>query len=213
MTLPRILIASPFDPAGVEFLREAAEVDFRPDLSPDELESLIGPYNALIVSSETRVGDRVIESAYLLQVIGVAGASLDRLNVSAARAQNVEIINVPDPRTLAQAEEALRLMLMLTYRHGAPGLAGKTVGIIGFGGTGHEVARRARAFDMQVLVHQPLLTPELALEVGVELRELRALLAEADYISLHVPETPETRPLIAAGDLAHCRPTAFQRPS
>jgi phosphoglycerate dehydrogenase-like enzyme len=208
-SLPRVLITIPFDPAGVELLRETASVDLRPDLPPAELEAVIGDYQALIIGSETPVPDRTIEYAYQLQVIGVAGSSLERLNVSAARAQAVEVINVPDRRTLALAEQTLRLLLTLAFRQGNASLAGATLGIVGFGRVGHEVARRARAFDMRVLVHQPRLTPELALEVGAELRELRSLLAEADYVSLHLPTRAETRQLIAAGELECCRPQSY----
>lgn len=209
VTRRRILIATPFDDSGIEILREAGEVDYQPELDPDELESVIGSYHALVVSSEMRVPDRTIEYAYQLQVIGVTGSSLDHLNVSTARSQDVEVVNVPDSRTLALAEETMRLILSLSRKSDAVGLAGKRLGIIGFGGTGHEVARRARAFDMRVLVHQPRLTPELALDVGAEMRELHALLAEADFISLHVPPTTETWHLIGAEELSLCRPSTF----
>jgi len=124
---PKILITIPFDKAGLQILEEIAEVDIRTGLSPDELENIISDYHALIVNSESLVPDRTIEYAYQLQVIGVAGASLDHLNVSAARAQGVAVVNLPNPRSLALAEQILRLMLTMAHRHQAVGLSGKTV--------------------------------------------------------------------------------------
>ncbi len=165
--------------------------------------------HALIVGSETLVPDETLERAYHLQVIGVAGASLDHLNVNAARAQGVDVINIPDQRTLALAEQTIFLMLSLAHRNRPVGLAGKTLGIVGFGAVGHEVARRARAFDMRILVNQPRLTPELALEAGAEPRDLPLLLEEFDFISLHVPSTEETREMIGEAELRHCKHTAY----
>lgn len=201
---PKILITIPFDQAGLLMLEEIAEVDIRTGLSPAELENIIADYNALIVSSESLVPDRTIEYAYQLQVIGVAGESMDHLNVSAARAQGVAIVNVPNRRSLAMAEQTMGLMLNLAHRQHAVGLSGKTLGIIGFGAVGHEVARRAKAFGMRVLVNQPRLTPELALEVGVEPCDFGVLLQQSDYISLHVPNTSKIRHIISTGELADC---------
>jgi len=202
---PKILITIPFDQAGLLMLEEIAEVDIRTGLSPHELENIIADYNALIVSSESLVPDRTIEYAYQLQVIGVAGESLDHLNVSAARAQGVAIVNVPNRRSLAMAEQTMGLMLSLAHRQHAVGLSGKTLGIIGFGAVGHEVARRAKAFGMHVMVNQPRLTPELALEVGVEPCDFRVLLKKSDFISLHVPNTSKISHLISTDELADCR--------
>ncbi len=206
---PRVLIASPFDAAGVARLQEVAEVDHRPALRGEKLEAAIGDYNALIVDSETPVPDRTIEYAYQLHVIGVAGASLIHLGVSAARAQGVEVINVPDPRTLALAEQTFGLMLNMAYQDGGQGLANKTLGIVGFRDVGREIAERARAFRMRVVVHQPRLTPQLALEAGVELCELHELLEVSDYVSLHLPSTLETRGLIGPNKLSHLGPQAY----
>ncbi len=200
----RVLIAIPFDTVGIQRLQEIAEVDYRPHITAEELETVIGGYQGLIVSSEGQLPDQVIEAAYKMQVIGVTGASLGHLNVSAARAQDVKVINVPNRRTLALAEQTLGMMLTLGHRQEAVGLAGRTLGIVGFGAVGHEVARRAQAFGMHVLVNQPRLTPELALEAGVEACDLQALLCQADYVSLHLPTTPETHHLIDRQALERC---------
>ncbi len=202
----KILITISFDESGLAILKEIAQVEIRTGISSTELESIIGDYHALIVSSERPVPDRTIEYAYQLQAIGVAGASLDHINVSAARAQGVAVVNVPNPRSLALAEQIFGAMLTLAHRHQAVGLSGKTLGIIGFGPVGHEVARRAKAFGMRVLVNQPRLTPELALEVGVELCDFQTLLQNSDLISLHVPSTPNIRNLIAEEELDLCPP-------
>ncbi len=204
----KILIASRFDDAAVTHLRKYADVDLLPNLAQKDLENCIGEYDALIVNSETYVPDRTIEYGYRLQVIGVAGPALDNISVSAARAMGVEVINVPDPQTLAVAEQTMGALLTQAHSHGRVGLAGRTLGIIGFGGLGHQVALRARAFDMNVLVHQPRLTPELALTVGVELRNLPDLLTESDFISVHLPETQETAGMLGADELSLCRESA-----
>ena len=203
-----ILIASRFDHVAVTELRKHADVDLHPHLTQEELEECIGEYDALIVDSETYVPDRTIEYGYRLQVIGVAGPELDNISVSAARAVGVEVINVPDPQTLESAEKTMGAVLTQAHSHGSKVLSGRTLGIIGFGGVGHQVALRARAFDMRVLVHQPRLTPELALTVGVELRDLQELLTESDFISVHLPESLETEKLIGVDELRLCRKSA-----
>ena len=206
---PKVLITLPFDPAGIEKLQQVADVDLQPGLSSEALENRIGDYQAVIVSSEQRLIDRTIEYAHLLQVIGVAGASLERVNVSAARAQGVQVVNVPDRRTIARAEQTLGLMLNLGLQHHAVGLAERTLGIVGFGALGQEVARRARAFGMHVLVHQPRLTPELALEDDLEQRELHQLLSESDFVTLFLPESRETKHLICEEELRKLGPSSF----
>ncbi len=206
---PKVLITLPFDPAGLARLQQVADVDLRPNLTSEALESVIGGYQAVIVSSNQRLIDRTIEYAHLLQVIGVAGASLERVNVSAARAQGVQVVNVPDRRTIARAEQTMGLMLNLGLQKHAVGLAERTLGIVGFGALGQEVARRARAFGMRVLVHQPRLTPELALEGDLEQRELHHLLTESDYVTLFLPESPETNHLICEEELQRLRPSSF----
>lgn len=206
---PRILITIPLHPAGIARLEEIASVESKPGASLQELASLLEECHALVVGSETLVPDETLDRAYHLQVIGVAGASLDHLNVNAARAQGVDVINIPDQRTLALAEQTIFLMLSLAHKNRSVGLAGKTLGIVGFGAVGHEVARRARAFDMRILVNQPRLTPELALEAGAEPRDLPLLLEESDFVSLHVPLTDETREMIGEAELRRCKHTAY----
>lgn len=226
MNRPRVLICDPIHDDGVGLLREQAEVDIRTDLSRSELEQVIGGYDAVVVRSATKLPASVINAGHRLRVIGRAGSGLDGIDVSAARVQGIEVVNCPNANTLAVAEHTMGLLLALSRRIPAADrsmkagrweksklmgldLAGKTLGIIGFGRIGRQVAQRAQAFDMRVIVNQPRLTPELALEWGVEQRDLPDLLREADFVTIHVPIRPETEGLIGAEELALMKPSAY----
>ncbi len=224
--LPRILICDPIHDDGVELLRQHAEVEVRPGLAREALEAAVADFEALIVRSATKVPASVIARGHRLRVIGRAGAGLDSIDVSAARVQGVEVVNCPDANTVAVAEHTLALMLTLARRLVAAdqsmkagrweksrlmgtGLNGKTLGIIGFGRIGRQLAKYAQALGMRVIVNQPRLTPELALEWGVEQAELPRLLREADFATLHVPLRPETNGMLGANELALMQPSAF----
>ena len=212
--LPRILVCHPLHPAGVERLRQAAIVDIETSLSSDDLQAIIGQYQAIIVGPNMRLPHYVIEAGYNLRVIGCAGSRLDHVDVSTARAVGVEVRTSPSSSAVAVAEHTMTHMLLLAMqaaRHNpalSAGLAGKTLGIIGFGLIGQQVARRALSFDMRVIVNQPRLTPELALEAGVVATDLIDLLRKADFVSLHVPFKAETETLIGAAELGWLKPTA-----
>jgi threonine dehydratase len=212
---PQVLICAPIDEQGLNILKEAVEVDVRQDLKAGELQKIIGRYHGLIVDDTVRVSGQVIEYGFRLRVIGCTGSRLDNIDVSAARSLGIEIRYRPGSNAVAMAEHTLSLMLALAGRFSkdedAPGLglAGKTLGIIGFGRIGRQVAQRAVAFDMHVIVNQPRLTPELALAAGVEITDLNDLLREADFISLHVPFKAETETLIGRRELALMKPGAF----
>lgn len=213
---PRILVCDPIDTAGLKILREVGDVDVKLNLNKEELRAIIGDYQALIVRNATHIPGQTIEYGYKLRAIGCVGGWLDNVDVSTARALGVEICYSPGSNTVAIAEHTLTLMLILSQRQNdagvqypARGLAGKTLGIIGFGRIGRQVAQRALAFDMRVLVNQPRLTPELALAAGVAACDLVELLQEADFVTLHVPFKAETETLIGARELALMKPTAF----
>ncbi|MFZ0546762.1 MAG: pyridoxal-phosphate dependent enzyme [Candidatus Promineifilaceae bacterium] len=212
---PQVLICTPIDEQGLNILKEAAEVDVRPNLKAEELQKIIGRYHGLIVDDTVRVSGQAIEYGFRLRVIGCTGSRLDNIDVSAARSLGVEIRYRPASNTVAMAEHTMSLMLALAGRFSNEdddpglGLAGKTVGIIGFGRIGRQVAQRAVAFDMRVIVNQPRLTPELALAAGVEVTDLNDLLREADFVSLHVPFKAETETLIGSQELALMKPGAF----
>lgn len=211
---PRVLVCDAIHETGLDMLRQETEVDLRPGLQHAELLAAIGRYQALVVSPQTRVDQRIIEAGFNLRVIACTGPRLDNIDVTAARTMGIEVRGTPSSSAVAIAEHALAQMLLLSYRAAAqsvdvkPGLAGKVLGIIGFGLVGQQVARRARAFDMPVMVNQPRLTPELALNAGVTATDLVDLLREADFITLHVPFRAETRTLIGRQELAQMKPGA-----
>lgn len=223
---PRVIICDSIAEVGVEMLREHADVDIKTGLSPAELMAIIGDYEAMVVRSATQVTAEIIEHGRQLKVIGRAGAGLDNIDIVAAQKKGIKVVNCPDANTLAVAEHAMALLLALarhlphadtSLKEGkweknklmGTGLTGKTLGIIGFGRIGRQVAIRAKAFGMKVLVNQHRATPELNLELGVEAVDLVDLLKESDFVTLHVPARPETEKLIGAEQLALMKPTAY----
>jgi phosphoglycerate dehydrogenase-like enzyme len=226
--LPRILVCDPLHEDGLALLQQSAHVDVveGPGLTVHELEERIGSYHAVINRSRTPIPESVIRRGVHLRVIARAGAGLDNINADVAREMGIQVINAPDANTIAVAEHAFALMLGLA-RHIPQAdqsmkagrweksalvgteLAGKTLGIIGFGRIGRQVAMRAKAFDMHILVNQNRLTPELAQEWRIENVDLLDLLTASDFISIHVPMRPANVGLIGAEELAHMRPTAY----
>lgn len=225
---PRLLICDPIHPAGVALLRQHAHVDLidNPGLTPQELSARIGDYDGVIIRSRTPLSAAVIAQAGRLRVIGRAGAGLDNIDVAAAEARGVAVVNCPNATSISVAEHTFALMLGLArhltradqglkagrwekpHLEGAE-LAGKTLGIIGFGRIGREVTRRAKAFDMHVLVNQTRATPELAQMWQIEQVDLGALLRRADFITLHVPMRADNLGLIGVHELALMQPTAY----
>ncbi len=223
---PKVLICEPIAEEGLALLHEYADVEVLPNLTPDALLSVVYDFEAIVVRSKTQVDARVIEHARRLKVIARAGAGLDNIDVSAALENGVQVVNSPDANTLAVAEHTMGLLLALARRlmradfslkEGrweksslmGTSLYGKTLGIIGFGRIGREVAIRARAFGMKVLINQRRPTPELELAEGIQVVDLNDLLRDSDFVSLHVPSRPETRGMISEGQLALMKPTAY----
>lgn len=225
---PRVLILDPLHPDGVDLLRTVADVDAigKPGLTEAELIQRIGDYQAVINRSRTSVTAAVIERGERLRIIVRAGVGLDNIDVDAAEARGIAVANCPDATTTAVAEHALALLLA-SARHVARadaslkagrweksklrgvGLHGKTLGIIGFGRIGKEVALRAQAFGMHVLVNQTRPTHELAQGWSVEAVGMTELLERADFVSLHVPMRPSNRGMIGGEELAMMKPTAI----
>jgi len=221
-----ILVADRISNEGLDILNKAGtEVDIKLGLKPEELESIISGYDALIVRSQTRVTAEVIKAGKKLKVIARAGAGVDNIDVNEATEQGILVVNAPASNTIAVAEHVLGLMLALirhipqahhTLKSGVwaksefmgTELRGKTLGIIGLGRIGAEVARRARAFEMKVIAHDPFVTVDYARNLQVELVSLEKLLSESDFITLHSALTAETRGLIGAKEIALVKPTA-----
>jgi D-3-phosphoglycerate dehydrogenase len=209
----KILISDPIHPDAVAWLKgqPGALVSFQPELSHEELLAVISEYDALIVRSRTKVTKEIIAAAKNLKVIGRAGTGLDNIDVEAAQRANIIVLNAPGANATAVAELTVGLMIALArdlpsaVSAAASGkkvksygteLAGKTLGIIGYGRIGRLVAHLALAFGMRVLAYD-IVTPE-QVEPGVQMTSLEALVRDSDFVSLHVPLTEQTRGLVSA---------------
>ena len=193
--MARILVSDRVDRAGVDLLSAAGhEVDLRPGIAPGDLAAVIGSYEALVVRSETQVTAELLAQADRLQVVGRAGVGVDNVDLDAATQRGIVVVNAPTGNTVAAAEHAIALMLALvrhipqahsSLREGkwergkfvGAQLSGKTLGVIGLGKVGSEVARRAKAFQMEVLGYDPYVPEEFARNLGAELVDMDALLA------------------------------------
>jgi D-3-phosphoglycerate dehydrogenase len=220
----KVLIADPIAEEGIEALRAHVEVDVRLGLGRDELIAAIGDYEAIVVRSETKVSAEVIEAGRKLQVIGRAGVGVDNIDVEAATRRGIVVVNAPAGNIVSAAEHTIALMLAMARsipqanaqlrsgvwrRYDFLGIEvrNKTLGIIGLGNVGSEVARRAKGLEMRLIAHDPFVSIEYARNLGVELVSLKELLKESDFITLHTPLTEATRGLIGAKELAMVKPT------
>jgi D-3-phosphoglycerate dehydrogenase len=214
-TTRRILITDPIADAGIDLLRASPgfEVDVRTDLDADALAAEVGAYDGLVIRSGTRVTAGVLARPGRLRVIGRAGTGVDNIDLEAATRAGVVVLNTPGGNAVAAAEQTIALLTGLARNvpqahadlkagrwarkaHVGVELARKTLGVVGLGRIGREVARRATGLRMKVLGHDPLVTAEAAADMGVDYRDLPDLLAEADVVSLHLPLTPKTRHLL-----------------
>lgn len=222
----RVLVADAIAQDGLDLLRAHVPVDVKTGLSEDELVQIMGDYEALVVRSSTQVTAPIIAAGERLQVIGRAGVGVDNVDVEAATQRGILVVNAPDGNSIAAAEHTIALMLSLARHipqaHASLHLGhwernkfvgvevtGKTLGVIGMGRIGSEVARRGRGLQMQVLAYDPYLSAEHAARSGIEIADLDTLLSRADFITLHVPLTAGTRGLIGARELALIKPAAF----
>ena len=220
----KVLISEKLSGAGVERLREHLEVDVRTDLTPEQLLDAIGEYDALVVRSATKVTADVIERGENLKVIGRAGIGLDNVDVDAATRHGVLVVNAPQSNVLSAAEHTMALLLAqarnIPQAHSALAsgswererwqgveLHGKTLGIIGLGRVGTLVAQRASSFGMRLVAYDPYVAPARAQQMGVSLVDTVAdLCARADFITIHMPRTPETVGLVGAKELEQVKP-------
>ena len=209
----RILITDGLEENGQSILREFAQVDDRPGIEPQELPAAAAACDAMIVRGRTRVTAAVIEAAKVLKVIGRAGVGVDNIDLQAARNKSITVVNAPTSTTAAVAELTFGLLLALAREipradaamkqgkwpkadlHGAE-LAGKTLGVIGFGRIGMEVGKRAAAFGMNVIAYDPFIQEADIRAGGAETVSLQDLYAWSDFISLHLPFDVQTRDLI-----------------
>ena len=223
--MTKVLVSDPIDQTGIDILSQVAQVDVRTGLPPAELKAIIGEYDALMIRSGTQVTAEIIEAATKLRIIGRAGVGVDNVDVPAATKRGVIVVNSPEGNTIAAAEHALALMLSLSrhvpHAHASTMAGGwdrktyvgnelykKKLGVVGLGKIGSHVARVAKAMGMDVMAYDPFISAERAQQLQVRLLALPALFAEADYVSLHLPRTPETENLVNAELLATMKPTA-----
>ena len=199
------------------------EVDIRTGLTPDELRAAAAPYNAIVVRSASRITREIIEVAHDLVVVGRAGVGVDNIDLDAATERGVIVVNAPQGNTIAAAEHTIALMLALA-RHVSAAAAsmvagqwarskflgieirGKTLGVIGLGNVGAEVARRAAGLEMRLLAYDPFVPVDRATALGVEVCDLDRIYSESDFITVHVPMTAANRGMIGATEIATMKP-------
>jgi len=220
---PKVLIADQLSPAAVEIFRNrGVDADVRTGLAKDELLKIIGAYDGLAIRSATKVDKDVLAAASRLKVVGRAGIGVDNVDIPAATAAGVVVMNTPFGNSITTAEHAIAMMFALARQLPAADastqagkweknrfmgveLYGKTLGLIGAGNIGSIVADRANGLKMHVVAYDPFLSPDRAVEIGVEKVELDDLLARADIITLHTPLTDKTRNILSEEALAKAR--------
>jgi D-3-phosphoglycerate dehydrogenase len=222
MSKPKVLISDALSPAAVQIFKDrGVDVDFQPNLGKDKdkLAEIIGNYDGLAIRSATKATAKIIEKATRLKVIGRAGIGVDNVEIPAATAKGIIVMNTPFGNSITTAEHAITLMLALAReipqadastqagkweknRFMGVEITAKTLGVIGCGNIGAIVADRALGLRMKVIAFDPFLSPERAKDIGVEKVELEDLLKRADFITLHTPLTEKTKNIIDAAALA-----------
>src|ERR1700712_3719440 len=221
--MPKVLISDKMDPKAAQIFRErGVEVDEITGKTPDELAAMIGDYDGLAIRSSTKVTKAILEAATKLKVVGRAGIGVDNVDIPSASAKGVVVMNTPFGNSITTAEHAIALMFALARdlpeadrstqagkweknRFMGVEVTNKTLGLIGAGNIGSIVADRALGLKMKVVAFDPFLTPERAVEMGVEKATLDELLAKADFITLHTPLTDSTRNILSAENIAKCK--------
>src|SRR5690349_7994172 len=224
MTKPKVLISDKMDPNAARIFQErGCDVDVITGKTPEELKEIIGQYDGLAIRSATKVTKEIIDAATNLKAIGRAGIGVDNVDIPYASAKGVVVMNTPFGNSITTAEHAIALMFALARqlpqadastqagkweknRFMGVELTGKTLGLIGAGNIGSIVASRALGLKMKVAAYDPFLSPERALELGIEKVDLDELLARADFITLHTPLTDQTRNILSRENLAKTKP-------
>ncbi len=220
---PRILVTEKIADGGIDVLRSVGDVDVELEWSADELAERIAPYDALVVRSATKVTAALIAAAPRLGVVGRAGTGVDNVDVPAATARGIVVVNAAGSNAVSAAEHAIALMLAQARnipqahmalvdgrwersKFGGIEVTGKTLGVVGFGNIGQLVADRAMGLSMRVVAYDPFVADARYREMGVEkMDSLVELYGESDFISLHVASTPETRGFLNADAFASMR--------
>ncbi|MBO6204545.1 MAG: phosphoglycerate dehydrogenase, partial [Selenomonas sp.] len=209
----KVLAADGISPKGIELLQKEFEVDVRDKISAEELLEIIPQYDALMVRSASKVTAEVINRAEKLKIIGRAGVGVDNIDIPAATAKGIIVINSPGGNTIAATEHTMAMMLAMsrnipianeTMQKGewnrkqyvGVELRNKTLGVIGMGRIGSGVAKRAMAFDMNVIAYDPYINEDRAKDLGVTVGTLDDVITQSDFITVHMPLTPDTRGMI-----------------
>ncbi len=219
----KILITDPIEQSCIEILqREGFTVDVKTGLPPEEIKKIISEYTAMIVRSGTQVTADIIECATSMKIIGRAGAGVDNIDVKAASRKGIIVMNTPGGNTLSTAEHTMSLMLSLARRipqahismqagkwerkkFMGTELFGKTLGIVGLGKIGREVATRSQSFGMNIIGFDPVLANDIASKMNIELVSLDELYRRSDIITVHTPLTEETKSLLNEKTIAQCK--------
>lgn len=221
--MKKILISDSIDKSCVAILeRFGYEVTHKPGMTADQIKNEIANYNALIVRSETKVSADLIASMKEMEIIGRAGTGVDNIDVNAATRRGIIVMNTPGGNTISAAEHTMALMLSMCRsipqanislreakwerkKFQGTELSGKTLGVVGLGKIGREVASRSKAFGMRIIGYDPLLSDDAASKLGIELTDLDKLFSDSDIITLHVPLSSETKYLISSQTLKKCK--------
>ncbi|RST31949.1 phosphoglycerate dehydrogenase [Sphingomonas ginkgonis] len=219
-TQPKVLISDKMDPRAAAIFRERGiQVDEITGKTPEELAAIVGDYDGLAIRSSTKVTPKILAAATSLKVVGRAGIGVDNVDIPAATARGVVVMNTPFGNSITTAEHAIALLFALARqlpeadastqagkweknRFMGVEVTGKTLGLIGAGNIGSIVASRALGLRMKVVAFDPFLSPERAVEIGVEKVELDELLRRADFITLHTPLTDQTRNILSRENIA-----------
>lgn len=213
--MPKVLVSDKLAEEGIEILRRVAQVDVNTGLSEDALCEIIGDYDALVVRSGTQVTAKVLEAAKKLQIVGRAGVGVDNVDVPVATERGVIVVNSPGGNTIAAAEHTVAMLLALSRnipqayesmrakewnrsKFTGNEVYKKTLGVLGLGKIGQEVAKRCESFGMKVIAYDPFITTEAASAAGVELVDFEDCLKRSDYLTLHLPKNKDTLGLIGA---------------
>jgi D-3-phosphoglycerate dehydrogenase / 2-oxoglutarate reductase len=223
-TKPKVLISDKMDPNAARIFEErGCDVDVITGETPEQLIARIGEYDGLAIRSTTKVTKDVLDAATNLKVVGRAGIGVDNVDIPAASAKGIVVMNTPFGNSITTAEHAIALMFALARqipeanqqtqagqwpKNGFMGveLTGKTLGLIGAGNIGSIVASRALGLKMKVVAYDPFLTEERAIELGVEKADLETLLTRADFITMHTPLTDQTRNILSRERLEKTKP-------
>ncbi|VVB86763.1 Glyoxylate reductase [uncultured archaeon] len=215
----KVLVSDPIAEQGIEILKNDVDVDIATGLPPSELIKRIGNYEALIVRSETQVTKEVINAGTSLKIIGRAGVGVDNIDVNAATERGIIVVNAPEGNTISAAEHTIAMMMSMSRnipqanaslkgkkwdrkKFMGVEVRGKTLGVVGLGRIGSEVAKRAIGMEMVILAYDPFISAQRAKDLGVELTTVEDIVRRADYITVHTPLTKETKDLISTKEFA-----------